>query len=154
MVPGNNGGSRRTLSRQHIIKLPTELRCADMSKEANMRIGFKSCYCCDNFCMDRGLFLPPGIVQDAASQKKYGCRQKERIKVSVKYSAHERSKSTKNQNQTTAPSSKPSNVTFPSFVPPNVKRKLSLWRQHEESKEILEIKKETDKKNENKKNRM
>ena len=69
MVPGNNDNSRRTLSRQHIMKIPTELRCADMSKEANMRIGLKSCYCCDNFCMDLGLFLPPGIMQDAAGQK-------------------------------------------------------------------------------------
>ena len=78
--------------------------------------------------------------------KKYGCRRKETIKVSAKYSAHERSKSTTNQNQTTAPSSKSSNVTFPSFVPPNVKQKISLWRRHDKSKEILKINKGTDQK--------
>ena len=35
--------------RQHIDIIPIPLRCADLSNESLMRLGIKSCFCCDNF---------------------------------------------------------------------------------------------------------
>ena len=88
------GSSKNVQTNQHgrqlwshqIIKLPTELYCADISRDLNHRLGLKSCYCCDNFRSDR-IFLPPDTKQETASIKKYQCKrtQNNLIKVSVSY---------------------------------------------------------------------
>ena len=72
--------------RQQTENLPHKLNCSDISKDISSRLGVRSCFCCDNFRNDRGLFLPPGVAQDSVSQKKYGCRRKEKISVSIKFS--------------------------------------------------------------------
>ena len=79
-----NGKNLRP-SRQQYLLLPTELRCADISHKTSIRLGVQSCFCCNNFRLDK-VFLANDATQDNVSVKKYGCRHKERIKVSVKYS--------------------------------------------------------------------
>ena len=79
------GKQRLQSGRQRIDIIPIPLRCADLSKESLMRLGIKSCFCCDNFRTDCAL-KPQLVRQDDASYQKYGCQRHVPIQVNVKYS--------------------------------------------------------------------
>ena len=115
-------------SRQQCDILPTKIRCADISKESSMRLGIKSCFCCDNFRSDKP-FLPKNVRQEDVSAKKYGCRRKEKIQVSVKYS-HRTYKSIE-ESKLLSPTNKETIIDINSIPPTKpsatVKRKLAQW---------------------------
>ena len=76
-----DGEQRIVLRSQKKINLPTYLRCADLSRELNQRLGLRSCFCCDNFCSNRGLFLPENMKQDTANQKNTNVDAKRKTKL-------------------------------------------------------------------------
>ena len=127
-----NGKNLRP-SRQQYLLLPTELRCADISHKTSIRLGVQSCFCCDNFRLDK-VFLANDATQENVSAKKYGCRRKERIKVSVKYS-HRHSHTTSHpkiiQEYEIIPVSE-----VPQKPSSTVKRKLAQWRRFDFEKKI------------------
>ena len=66
-----DGEQRIVLRSQKKINLPLYLRCADLSRELNQRLGLRSCFCCDIFCSSRGFFLRENTKQDTANWGKY-----------------------------------------------------------------------------------
>ena len=68
-----------------IYNLPTKMCCADISREALVRVGLNSCYRCDNFRSDRP-FMAPGTKQENTCRQRYDCRRTKKISVSIKFS--------------------------------------------------------------------
>ena len=121
------GEQRLRSGRQHIDIIPITLQCADLSKESLMRLGIKSCFCCDNFWTDHALKLQL-VRQDDASYQKYGCRGHVPIQVNVKYSYWHQH----NENHTNLALDQPSQHENTNFiiqdVPVKVKRNVAKWR--------------------------
>ena len=73
--------------RQQTLKLPTSLCCADISREALLRIKLNSCSNCDSYRLDRA-FMAQGSHQGSVCKQRYQCKKSTKIGVAVKFSHH------------------------------------------------------------------
>ena len=73
--------------RKQYVDIPYEYTCADFSDSIRNRLKLYSCFCCDNYRLDKTLGLLCGRNQEKVNQKRYGCRRKSKIKLKISYSS-------------------------------------------------------------------